>query len=49
MNLMYFVNSLIIIIIMSYDIFVTRSCDFENLVIKFITIFLKDFFEIEND
>ena len=49
MNLIYFVNSSIIIIIMSYNVFITRFYDFENFIIKFIIIFLKDFLEIENN
>ena len=49
MNLTYFVNLLIIIVIILYNVFITKSYNFENFIMKFIAIFLKDFFEIEND
>ena len=49
MNLTYFVNSLIIVIIILYNIFIIEFYDFENFIMKFIIIFLKSFFEIENN
>ena len=49
MNLIYFVKSFIIVAIMSYDVFIIKSYNFEKFVIKFITIFLKGFSKIESD
>ena len=49
MNLIYFINLLIIVIIMSYNVFIIRFYDFENFVTKFIAIFLNFFSKVEND
>ena len=49
MNLTYLIKSLIIVAIISYDVLITKFYDFKNSVIKFIIIFLKSLFDIEND
>ena len=46
---MYFVKLSIIVVIMSYNVFIIEFCDFENFVMKFIVIFLKSFFDIGSD
>ena len=49
MNLIYLIKSFIIVIIISYNVFIIEFYDFENLVIKFIAIFLNDVFNAKNN